>query len=516
MASSSLPVHTPLAPVSLHWLLAGMFLMLFGTKAALIATYGSSMPYWDQWDGEAANLYIPYLNGTLDWALLFDSHNEHRIFVGRLLALFLLELAGVWDPLLQMLVNAGLHTLFLLSLVWVLAKILPPREHLGLVFFTMLLFMLPIGWENTIAGFQSQFYFLLIFAMASILALSQAKAFSVLWFLGLLTATAGYFSMASGALTLFSVAAIIILQLIVGRRAGVKEILGVAVVIAVSVVMMFNVKHIGGHDQLKAQSIQQFLWGFLLLAGLPLFSIIGVAIVHAPLFSFAFRAIKKRKTINSVHWPIIALGGWVALQMASLAYGRAIGVASSRYLDLVIIAWPINYAALRYFAGTSAGWQIWRKKSTQISVVWFGLLAVGLAVAISINPFLGMFERAKLGVIQTYYVENFLASGNLADLENKPFGHIPYPSAERLGSLLADPTLRAILPAPIRPADADIQELNKRLILGGKLAAPTAFVRAATLKLCGLFIALGIAVFFALYLGLSSKQTVSENQFAGD
>jgi len=62
-------------------------LLLFGAKLWLIDHYGNPTPFWDQWDGEAANLYAPFLEGTLRFQDLFAAHNEHRIFTTRLLSL---------------------------------------------------------------------------------------------------------------------------------------------------------------------------------------------------------------------------------------------------------------------------------------------------------------------------------------------------------------------------------------------------------------------------------------------
>ena len=86
---------------------------LLGAKLWLIGAYGNATPYWDQWDGEAAALYRPLLDGTLGWANLLAPHNEHRIFTMRLIELALLMLNGIWNPLLEMVVNAVIHTVAL-------------------------------------------------------------------------------------------------------------------------------------------------------------------------------------------------------------------------------------------------------------------------------------------------------------------------------------------------------------------------------------------------------------------
>ena len=144
--------------------------MLFGIKLWLIGTYGNATPYWDQWDAEAVNLYKPFLEGTLCWTDLFAPHNEHRIFTTRLLALALLTINGIWNPLLQMVVNAALHIVALVLGITLMTRVIG-RNHLpALLVFSLILFGVPYAWENTLAGFQSQFYFVLLFSIVVFVA----------------------------------------------------------------------------------------------------------------------------------------------------------------------------------------------------------------------------------------------------------------------------------------------------------------------------------------------------------
>ena len=84
-------------------------------KFIIIHFYGNATPFWDQWSAQGLYLFLPWLQGSMGLNDLLASHNEHRIFTMRLLALGLLELNGkVWNPILEMQVNAVLHTLSLL------------------------------------------------------------------------------------------------------------------------------------------------------------------------------------------------------------------------------------------------------------------------------------------------------------------------------------------------------------------------------------------------------------------
>ena len=88
--------------------------------------------------------------------------------------------------------------------------------------------MLPFGWENTLAGLQQQWYFLLLFSIGGVVIIVDAKAFTPRWWLATLFLVLSYFSMAGGALTMAAAFAISAAQFAVGRRSGRRDEFGVS------------------------------------------------------------------------------------------------------------------------------------------------------------------------------------------------------------------------------------------------------------------------------------------------
>jgi hypothetical protein len=150
------------------WLWSGaVFLLVLGARLWLIRDDGSSLPSSDHWVGEAASLYIPFADRCLTWRGMFAFHNEHRIFLTRVLNICLLLLNNQWDATLQTVVNSTLDAavaLLTLLAVW--------RAIGGELWYVALLvavaFALPFSWVNTIGGFQSQFYFLALFSILAV------------------------------------------------------------------------------------------------------------------------------------------------------------------------------------------------------------------------------------------------------------------------------------------------------------------------------------------------------------
>ena len=130
------------------------------------------VPFWDQWDGEAWSLYLPFFNGGLTWHQMFTLHNEHRIFFTRVLATALVVVNGQWDPLLQIVVNIGLASItavLFASMAWLAAG---RRGLPAIAAIVALVFAPPFALENTLAGFQSAFYFLILWSLLAVWLMS--------------------------------------------------------------------------------------------------------------------------------------------------------------------------------------------------------------------------------------------------------------------------------------------------------------------------------------------------------
>ena len=239
--------------------LIAAFLVILGARLWLIRTFGSATPFWDQWDGEAAELYKPYLEGNLRLTSLFSLHNEHRIFFTRILALALLKVNGSWDPILQMVVNAGLYSISAAALLLLLWPPLEQPKRLFLAIFVSGIFAVPFGWENALAGFQSQFFLLLLFTYGAIFCFHGQAAFSARWWLGVGLSVSSFFCMASGALTPLAVVAVCTAQIAIGIRRGWTEIAGVALLSAIALVLVFYVPTLAHHAELRAASLAGFL-----------------------------------------------------------------------------------------------------------------------------------------------------------------------------------------------------------------------------------------------------------------
>jgi len=426
--------------------------MLFGIKLWLIGTYGNATPFWDQWDAEAENLYKPFLEGTLGWTDLFVPHNEHRIFTTRLLALALLTINGIWNPLLQMVVNAVLHIVALGFGIALLTRVIG-RNHLpALLVFSLVLFGVPYAWENTLSGFQSQFYFVLLFSIAGLWLTVTQHPLSARWWGGVVCAMLAFLSLASGIFALAAAAIIGLVFYAMGLRKTRKQLLAVAILAGLFMLgaVLTPSLSLAHHTPLNAASFPQFLDALMAVLGWPISSKFFSALIrNLPALVFVGVMLWKRPPADDRKWFLLALVVWVLGQAVSIAYGRAVMNLSPRYLDLFALGILVNFACLILVAqdhiGKRHGWTI-----TGVSV-W------AITVLISLGLYAGKHLPADLSgkhdtsLAQEINTKQYLATGDFNHLIVNPPFYIPYPNPERLASILASPTIRAILPTNIRP-----------------------------------------------------------------
>lgn len=445
--------------------LAACLCVILGAKLWLIATAGSVVPYWDQWDAEAAFLYDPYLAGTLGPDLLLAAHNEHRVLFTRLLSIIELEALGSWDPVVQMIVNAGLHVAAIALFLLCMRRFLSPSAVMALVVMTAFVFAIPFGIENTLAGFQSQFYLLIAAAVASLYLVATSPIWSGRWWAGALIAASSFFCMASGALTLVAAAAVMILQAILGRRDAKATAVAVLLLLAVAGVEIWATPDLARHAMYKAKGIGDFLGALRSTAAWPgpPFTV-GALFFHAPVLLLTVFVLRSRPQADDRIWFCLAMAAWVGLQFASVAYGRATMPRAPRYLDIHSMGLLVNFAALAYLLQR---WSPNGRRPLLIGGAWAAVacLAMLRSASIDLPPALAtkMYESER----QQEHVTRFLATGDRAALRGKPHLHVPYYDIERLGDLLERPNVRGVLSLELVGNTAASAAARSKLVLGG-------------------------------------------------
>lgn len=427
------------------WLTA-LSLIVIGTKLWLIQGYGTPVPYYDQWR-EADGFFKPWLEGRLTPGAWFAPHNEHRIFLTRLLDLVCLKLNGQWDPLLQLVVNAFIHTAFICGLVYGL-WVFGGRKDQGL--FCLLLipfFALPVAAENTLWGFQSQVYFLIIFAVAAVAGLGFHRPGSKGWLLGFAAAVLSLFTMASGFLVALAVAGLLGLRRLTRGQLNRDSWFTLGSCFVVSVAGAALTAKAGLHPAPSGGAMLASLawilaWPFEHKPAMLLFTC-------APLALTAIKYAKGEFKDARVAEFLLTLGFWGFLQSAALAYARTDQVNCSRYADLFCVL-PIAGLASLFILGEGESFQrISRGGLTALATGWVVILLFGVWRT-SPRDWQNYDDAdnyplwsAQTRLVQEENIRAFIATGNPAALSHDP-------EVALLTNTLQD--LSRIMPPACRPA----------------------------------------------------------------
>jgi hypothetical protein len=433
-------------------LLCVLFAVIIGEKFMLIDRYGSDLPFWDQWDAEGDYLYCPYLEGHLTARDLVSGHNEHRIFFTRILALGLFEANDhQWDCRVQMLVNTILHAAAALLLVAFSIRVLPLGLAIGFTTMTAVFFSSSISWENTLCGFQSQFYFLLLFSILHLGGTLLTGPRTLYWWLAPLAGLAAQFSMASGLLSAAAILCSTTLRIVRDRKLTSDDLWILSANFGLCIVGWLLRVEVSYHDSLKAAGFASWLdaWAHQLAWPIKIIWLAPLGLISPLLLGWSY----LRRHIDGPQ-PIVlmAASAWLLLQTAAIAYARGAvehGYAS-RYADLLSVGVLLNLLILLYIVtrtpAISYGRFIFIFAGIFTATVLTGLTCEKIKADRESLYHLPDINAARIASVRTY-----LSSHDPSFFAKTPWSELPYPSASRLAELLDRPVLREILPTSVRP-----------------------------------------------------------------
>jgi hypothetical protein len=428
-----------------------LFIGVFAARLLVMNQFPLTVPYQDQWDAEARVVFLPLEACRLSWGQMFSLHNEHRVFFTRLLSLDLLWLDGQWDPRLQQVANALMHSLTAALMILMLWTRSGRRRVVVLSALTAVTFGLPFAWENVLQGFQSAFYFLELFSLLALWMTTAYRVGSGRWYLGWLCAVCGLFTAAGGTLIPLAIAVAAVVQHRV-ERAPLRQLLHTLVlsVVVLAIGLAAQSPALAHHAALRAQSVQDFAGTLSRSLAWPWIDYRAVSLLMwLPVIVVAFRAVVHRSA-DAADPFLLGVASWVALQAAAIAYGRgAQGLApASRYQDVLSVGLVVN----TYFIVVHRD----RMKDAMAGRMLSGVLAAWVLVAA-----VGIDSRVRAAVAdlrgmrllwsaQETNLRRFVITGDVAELSTHPVDQLAYPDAINLANIASHSGIQRILPARVR------------------------------------------------------------------
>jgi hypothetical protein len=437
-----------------------LFLVGLGARLWLIHRFGTPLPFWDQWE-DARVVYAPYFEGKLSLANLFSAHNEHRIFFGRVYGLALLLLNRQWDGQLEMVVDAIIHCATLAGLGWLMSRWLERRCWIMLWLPLALVLALPFGWENSLAGFQSVFYFFMLLSLLTLWLLGTHPPGSARWWVGAAASILALFTLASGFLAAAAVFGLVVFRVWHWPKTWKQQSPTLALCAAVVVAGLLLKADVAHHHVLQAHSVGEFLaalganlaWPWIVVSPFALLNLL-------PLAALAWCYYSREDEQRPAEELTLAISLWAILQGAAVAYARgAEGKPPGwRYMDsssFILIAACFSIAILRTrYLGASRWGAVWHTAF----IAWGVACATGLALLTLRAWQIDIPERQFYQRCQLLNTRAYMANGDIRVFDHKPNPQLPIyegdpdaPRAQHEGEKFVQylnlPGVRGILPA---------------------------------------------------------------------
>ena len=445
----------------------GAGLLIFGARLWLIATYGSSLPFGDEWINVVPRLFIPYVEGDLSLGHLLEPHNEHRIVFSRLLYLLLFEVNGQFDPVVGMVANAGLSAITAMALIVILARISTVLPAQSVAFFVALLWSLPIGTVNALWSLQSQFYFLIFFALPALWGLLLHETFTLRWWTGLLCAVCACFTMAAGPGVALVVLLLKCYLVAVDRRSWrnhLPTIAFCAVLVALALVLQ---QSISIPNPYRATGLRAFLLAFASNLAWPYTERPAKGLLLLlPFVVFLAGLLISRRVPRKDELIVLGLGAWSIFNAAVIAYARGKHgetLPCIRYYDLFLFT-PLCSAFSIFFIHVSM--RKLRRWSTvgllAIVGTWTALFALGLHNLISQHNLVWLTNFRSMQAGWEGDCRRYMKTGDIESLSSEPGAYGMHADPDVLASYLDHGLLRNRLPAAIASPDMLRPESRRR------------------------------------------------------
>jgi hypothetical protein len=451
------------------------FSIVLVVRWIFIGKFGVDVPYWDQW-GDEVKLYTAFLNGNLNMGFLFSSHNEHRIVITRLFNLALFWLNGGWNPLLGMYAQAVIPSL---TVAFIVHSFIAQSKRYSILSYilTLIVFASPIVHENLLWGFQSQFFFQVLFSMLALRFAVEDDLKSVDYLKILLFCILASLSNGGGFTVFFVVALIWVYRTVFSDSKRITWFVSSAFALILCVAFSLLIVEVKGHDFLKSTTFNQFFSALFVNLGWPDttgngFGFFGIWI---PSILILLRQLVKNRTLSRNELFCLGLLAWVGIMAVATAYSRR--YLGNRYGDYLLLYLP---AGIFLFDSYIYKTNILKFKAFAFLIkaaAIFGIVQISLNSLGSLNY---DFEKKSLYArnLNAALVQENQSPGRGIQFLSKlrPHSELPHPSAQTIwngmkGSL--EPYMPGAIKIPERIGPLQKQPIPFRTVPDSVSLLPT-------------------------------------------
>lgn len=235
--------------------------------------------------------------------------------------------------------------------------------------------------------------------------------------------------------------------------------------------------------------------------------IVLALITYLPSWLAGIEIVTSRPPLDDRRWRLVALTGWMMLQIAAVAYARAEASITARYIDMFAFGLPLNAACLFYLLEAHPHVRSRRRPVVVAVALWLVSVCVGIAVTLVNHTRRDLADARRHAAGQTQNVRDYLETGDIRTLQNKSEFEIPHAEPATLARIVTQPLIRAVLP-PALVGEESARRAQQRG--GARLTGPAVeAVRDIVLRYGLMLIPFGFALFVAGVGRMQQRRKVS-------
>jgi hypothetical protein len=432
----------------------GAFLLIFGTRLVVLNTYGSSTPYFDDWEmGAFLHQFAAGEMGIVEW---FTPAYQHQMFFSKVANVVLLSANNYqWDTLNVLIFNSVLWTVTALFLIYIARSNRQEINSNALTLVIIVFWLIPISIISATWSIVTHYYFMMLLLLIAYWGVGYSSG-SRQQIIGLIALASCAFTIGAGVFAALPLALIFGYKLFHSPEQSndsKRTLIALVIValIAAASTLLWTLAE-GNTDHYNSRSIEAFFETLFRTVGWPFIKNYGLGLLlYSPTIALVILVLLRSIKLTPLSIFIIALNTYMVMQAAGIALARndATGMnPAPRYYEFLMLSIIANFTALLILLHNNKATPPLFKKG--LLGVWILLLSSTIPQQLKIHNEIAV-EEIKRKQNRVEISRNYLLSGDISGLTGHPYFRSPYPrSYVKLANWLDEYTDRGSLPMELQ------------------------------------------------------------------
>ena len=407
----------------------GALFLIFGVRLVFLDTYGSSTPYFDDWEmGVFLHRFADGDLGLIDW---FTPAYQHQMLFAKIVNVAMFSANNhQWDTFNVLIANSLIWALTGVFLIYLARSNYDQLNANALVVAVLLFWLLPVSIISSTWSIVTHFYFMMLCLLVGYWGIGHTAGTGK-WRIGLVALTASAFTIGAGAfatLPLFVIFGYRYHQNPEQRAATKRTLIALFVVAAIAAAstLLWSLA-VGNTDHYQTNSAGAFFETLFKTLGWPLVKHYGLGLLlFSPTAVLLFLVLRKSIKLTPLTIFILALNAYMVMQAVGIAAARndATGInPAPRYYEFLLLSVIANFTALLLAIRENSCFASLNKI---LLGAWLLLMYIAVPEQMTINQDLRT-EELKRKENRLEMSRNYLLDHDITSLKDHSYFRRPYP-----------------------------------------------------------------------------------------